>query len=215
MIICRWMSVRDNSYESIIDSLDPDTVARVRNCIKREKANEIAYGRYVLNSLAGQALGIESSDVNIRYSSKGRPYIDPPVLFLTSSHCDGNCVAVVSDARVGCDLQSVRRFAGKSVKHFFSEEDYVYIEKSACPDNTMTRIWCIKEALFKYLGDDQLDFQIFMRNTAVGNIEAFMREYNIRFYERIIEDMLFIIVSENNSSVDDYVDIRRFMGIDE
>ena len=214
MIICRWLCVRDTSYESIMDHLDPDTAARVRNCIRKEKANEIAFGRYMLQSLVGQVLGVPYSDARIRYSSKGRPYVDPPGLYLTSSHCGGNCIAVVSDARVGCDLQSVRRFGGEAVKSFFSEEDYVYIERSASPDHTMTRIWCIKEALFKYLGDDLTDFPVFMKSVTAGNINTLMRKYNIRLYERNIEDMVLMIISENSNGIDDHVDIGQFTGID-
>lgn len=208
MITCRWLSADDYFVEDIIDTLDPYTRSRVLNCIQSTKAKEIALGSYLLRHLVAGTLNIDPSDVNIRHSFAGRPYVDPPELFLTSSHCDGICVAAVSDSKAGCDLQSLRAFKGEAVRAFFTDADYEFIKNSNDPSLEMTRIWCIKEAVFKYLSIDHRDPGPIAASLSVSDRETFTKKSQIAIFEDGIEDMIFVVASDAKQN--DRVQIKRF-----
>ncbi len=209
MITCRWLSVEDCRMEDIMDTPDPYTRSRVQSCIRSGKAKEIALGSYLLRQLAADAQNLDPSEITIRHSSEGRPYVDPPELFLTSSHCDGVCAAAVSDSKVGLDLQSVRPFKGETVRGFFTDRDYDFIEKSADPSLEMTRIWCVKEACFKYLSIDHPDAAALTKNLTVSDREAFTLKTGIGIFEERIGEMILIIVSGGIKG-NDSVEIKRF-----
>lgn len=209
MITCRWLSVDDCRMEDILGTLDPYTRTRVQSCIRSGKAKEIALGSYLLLQLAAKKQNLDPSEKTVRHSSEGRPYVDPPELFLTSSHCDGICAAAVSDSKVGLDLQSVRPFQGEAVRGFFTEKDYGFIEKSNDPSLEMTRIWCIKEACFKYLSIDHPDAATRVKNLTVSDREAFTGETGVTIFEDRIRDMILIIVS-GGIGANDSVDLKRF-----
>ncbi|MBQ9607730.1 MAG: 4'-phosphopantetheinyl transferase superfamily protein [Lachnospiraceae bacterium] len=163
----------------------------------------------MLQTLAGRMLNIKPSDVFIRYSSEGRPYLDSSELFLNLSHCDGKCVVLISDIRAGCDLQSVRPFGGEAVRAFFSEKDFDHIAKSDDPDFEMTRIWCIREALYKFPGAELPDIGLFLKKVSASDRAAFSEEYGIRLFEERIDDLILAVVTEKAVDTDS-LEIKRF-----
>ena len=209
MITCEWMSVEDFSCEDVLDLLDQRTRDRVKSCVRAQKAKEIALGMLMLQTLAGRMLNIKPSDVFIRYSSEGRPYLDSSELFLNLSHCDGKCVVLISDIRAGCDLQSVRPFGGEAVRAFFSEKDFDHIAKSDDPDFEMTRIWCIREALYKFPGAELPDIGLFLKKVSASDRAAFSEEYGIRLFEERIDDLILAVVTEKAVDTDS-LEIKRF-----
>lgn len=73
-------------------------------------------------------------------------------LYFNISHSGKWVFLILADREVGIDVEEIREKGVTVAKHFFTEQECRYILKSACPENTFTRLWTIKEAYIKYLG---------------------------------------------------------------
>lgn len=105
----------------------------------------------------------------IDYDPQGKPYIrEMPRLFLSISHCQKAVMAAVADAPVGCDVEEIA--LGKSTDnglvadYCYSDAEKSLIRNSDSPEVEFTRLWTVKEALYKM--DNSLSIEAL--DTAAG-----------------------------------------------
>lgn len=90
----------------------------------------------------------------IEYDSQGKPYIkEMPQLFLSISHCRMAVMAAVADVPVGCDVEEIALGGaadnGLVAEYCYSAAEKSLIRNSDNPVVEFTRIWTVKEAIYK------------------------------------------------------------------
>ena len=89
-------------------------------------------------------------DKNGKPSLAGRPDIH-----VSLSHCRDAVACVVSDQPIGIDIETMSHYSPEVAQRVMSEEEMCHIMASSEPATTFTRLWTMKESLFKLTGDDQ------------------------------------------------------------
>lgn len=118
--------------------------------------------RQLLLQLLSEYCGIDTLPLmSVRFG--GKPYFPQhPNIHFNLSHCQSAVMAVVSDSRVGCDIEDLFPPDSLTIPHFFfPEKECALILASVDPLLEMTKMWTRKEALVKCRGsipDDPLEW---------------------------------------------------------
>lgn len=101
----------------------------------------------------------------IRIASTRKPYLENEAYHFSISHCGDYAAAMVSPRyRVGVDVEKItarvhrvqHKFLGTGELHLLQQ-----LSASGISDDTtlLTLVWSMKESLFKWYGDGELDFR--------------------------------------------------------
>ena len=102
----------------------------------------------------------------IRIADTRKPFLENEAYHFSISHCgDYAAVIVSSTQRVGVDVELVTEKVAKVKHKFLSDKEQnmiAAIESSSIQlvhDSTLTAAWSIKESLYKWYGDGEVDFK--------------------------------------------------------
>ena len=70
------------------------------------------------------------------------------------SHCHEAVACAVSDKPVGIDIETINHYSEEIATHVMSEAEMRQILTSPLPAEAFTRLWTMKESLYKLTGDD-------------------------------------------------------------
>ena len=90
------------------------------------------------------------------YDKNGKPHLSNNK-FISISHSFEYCGVIVSDVKVGLDIEKLRPKILNFSKKFISESDWNLIKLSSVEN--VTKVWTIKEAVFKAFGHKAIDFK--------------------------------------------------------
>jgi 4'-phosphopantetheinyl transferase len=90
------------------------------------------------------------------YDKNGKPHLSNNK-FISISHSFEYCGVIVSDVKVGLDIEKLRPKILNISKKFISESDWNLIKFSSVEN--VTKVWTIKEAVFKAFGHKAIDFK--------------------------------------------------------
>ena len=90
------------------------------------------------------------------YDDNGKPHLLNNK-FISISHSFEYCGVIVSDVKVGLDIEKLRPKILNISKKFISESDWNLIKLSSVEN--VTKVWTIKEAVFKAFGHKAIDFK--------------------------------------------------------
>ena len=90
------------------------------------------------------------------YDKSGKPHLSNNK-FISISHSFEYCGVIVSDVKVGLDIEKLRPKILNISKKFISESDWNLIKLSSVEN--VTKVWTIKEAVFKAFGHKAIDFK--------------------------------------------------------
>ena len=90
------------------------------------------------------------------YDDNGKPHLLNNK-FISISHSFDYCGVIVSDVKVGIDIEKFRSKILNISKKFFSESDLALIKVSSVEN--ITKVWSIKEAVYKAFGHNKIDFK--------------------------------------------------------
>jgi len=97
----------------------------------------------------------------IRVNSVGKPYLENENWHFSISHCGAYAAVIISEnVNVGIDIEMPSQKI-ENIKHKFSsvKELEFFDSINISSWQKLTVIWSIKEAMFKYYGKGQIDFQ--------------------------------------------------------
>ncbi len=101
----------------------------------------------------------------IRIADTRKPFLENEAYHFSISHCgDYAAVMVSSTLRVGVDVELVTKKVEKIKHKFLSPRELAMIaaienaSEQMLRDNLLTAAWSIKEALYKWYGDGEIDF---------------------------------------------------------
>lgn len=131
-----WRCRKALSYQRAIDRLQ---------CV-------LAYD--LLEALLLDAFGLNLRDHEIVYDEMGKPSLPGyPDCHFSLGHCPAGVIAVVADCPVGCDIEEIRRPYEENCREIeeycFSAAERKLVAESKDPATEFTRVWTVKEALFK------------------------------------------------------------------
>lgn len=91
-----------------------------------------------------------NEDVTIAYEPTGAPYLINSEKNISISHSGSLVAIVLSDERVGVDVQMISDKPLRLSSHFLSDEE-IHIMGQELDALTAVKLWCAKEAVYKYL----------------------------------------------------------------
>ena len=98
--------------------------------------------------------GINETPV-FTYDDKGKPLLQGhPDIHFSLSHCHEAVAVAVSDHPVGIDIETTGHYSAEVARRVMSDDEMREIEASAQPEVAFTRLWTMKESLYKLTGDD-------------------------------------------------------------
>lgn len=98
--------------------------------------------------------GIDEAPV-FNYDVHRKPVLQGhPDIHFSLSHCPEAVACAVSDHPVGIDIESTGHYTIEVARHVMDNDEIRQIEASAQPAVTFTRLWTMKESLYKLTGDD-------------------------------------------------------------
>ena len=101
-----------------------------------------------------QEYGIDEAP-RFDYNSQGKPLlIGHPDIHFSLSHCTLAVACVLSDRPVGIDIGTMEHYSEDVAARVMSMDEMDEIKASPCPATTFTRLWTMKESLFKLTGND-------------------------------------------------------------
>ena len=97
--------------------------------------------------------GIDEVPIFI-HDQHGKPVLQGhPDIHFSLSHCHEAVACAVSDYPVGIDIETTGHYSIEVARQVMSDDEIRQIEASAQPAVTFTRLWTMKESLFKLMGD--------------------------------------------------------------
>ena len=153
-------------------------------------------GRYLLKKI-GKDFPLDS----IKANSSGKPYLENQNCHFSISHCGDYAAVIISDhSNVGIDIEKANQKIEKIKNKFSSiQELELFATNSINVIESLTMIWSIKEALYKWYGAGMIDFK---KHLCIEKIQ-----YNNDFIitECTIRKDLEISVSTVTKKIDGYV----------
>ena len=87
------------------------------------------------------------------YNGNGKPALEGfPEIHFSLSHCNQAVVCAVSELPVGIDVETTDNYSDEVARQVMSHAELRSINSSARPDVTFTRLWTMKESLYKMRG---------------------------------------------------------------
>lgn len=101
-----------------------------------------------------QEYGINEAPV-FTYGNKGKPLLQGHHdIHFSLSHCHEAVAVALSDHPVGIDIETVDHYSPEVARRVMNDDELHEIEASAQPQVAFTRLWTMKESLYKLTGDD-------------------------------------------------------------
>jgi 4'-phosphopantetheinyl transferase len=147
--------------EELRRHLAADELERLERLARSEVGRRWLVSRAALREILAAELGTSPSAVRLKLGANGRPGLDPaahrPVLDFNLSHsADLALVAIVRGARVGVDVERLRRGRDplRVADRYFSAAEVAAVRAYPAGDRpaAFLRYWTAKEALAKGLG---------------------------------------------------------------
>lgn len=140
--------------ERLIKGIDLTDEEKLRfqsfTCERRKR--EFLASRILLNEMS-------AGTGKIIYDSHGRPSLKGTPRHISLSHSGSLAAVILSDKPTGIDVEETSRKIKKVIPRFLSEEEIYWVQNSAEIHLTALVCWCAKEAVFKMMPQESVDFR--------------------------------------------------------
>ena len=155
--------------------LNPSTYSNSRlNLIKSTNQRKQFLGVQNLLKL------LKISSDTLFYDNNGKPHLSNNK-FISISHSFDYCGVIISDTKVGIDIEKFRSKILNISKKFISESDRNLIKLNSVEN--VTKVWTIKEAVFKAFGYSGIDFK---ENILIESINIEFDRAKVKIYKNEI-----------------------------
>ena len=112
-----------------------------------DKHRSLAVGALLMYALKNENISLSTP---VKTDENGKPYLEGNPVFFNLSHSGNRDMCVISDTRVGCDIEFMKKQPNLRIaKRFFSEEEYESIKEKG----DFYKIWTLKESCVKLSGE--------------------------------------------------------------
>ena len=140
-----------------------ETETQLNNLVNLSISSKLRLDLIKSSSQRKQFLGVQNllslHNINneiLFYDDNGKPHLLNNK-FISISHSFDYCGVIVSDVKVGIDIEKFRSKILNISKKFVSEPDLALIKESSVEN--ITKVWSIKEAVYKAFGHNKIDFK--------------------------------------------------------
>ena len=116
----------------------------------------------------------------LSYDDNGKPHLLNNK-FISISHSFDYCGVIVSNVKVGLDIEKFRSKILNISKKFVSESDLGLIKLNSIEN--VTKVWSIKEAVFKAFGHNEIDFK---KNIIIKSVNKEFNKANVLIFKNEI-----------------------------
>ena len=96
--------------------------------------------------------GIETTE-DFDIAENGKPYFSRhPFVHFNISHCKTVIACAVGDRPIGIDVENIQMRNDSLLKYAFNEKEIQQIHRAIFPELEFTKLWTMKESLFKLYG---------------------------------------------------------------
>ena len=150
-----------NKWYNLLHPLKKERIDRFR--FFDDKKRSVA-GDMIVKTALAEFCGVSAENIVIETDENGKPYPVNINLHFNISHAEDYVVCVVSDNKIGVDIEKIKPVNLNIAKRFFNEEEQIYIfghkphkenfEQEPTKDllKRFFEVWTAKEAFLKYLG---------------------------------------------------------------
>ena len=118
----------------------------------------------------------------LSYDDNGKPHLLNNK-FISISHSFDYCGVIVSNVKVGLDIEKFRSKILNISKKFVSESDLSLINLNSIEN--VTKVWSIKEAVFKAFGHNKIDFK---KNIIIKSVNEKFNKANVLIFKNEISE---------------------------
>jgi len=118
----------------------------------------------------------------LSYDDNGKPHLLNNK-FISISHSFDYCGVIVSNVKVGLDIEKFRSKILNISKKFVSESDLSLIKLNSIEN--VTKVWSIKEAVFKAFGHNEIDFK---KNIIIKSVNKEFTKANVLIFKNEISE---------------------------
>jgi len=118
----------------------------------------------------------------LSYDDNGKPHLLNNK-FISISHSFDYCGVIVSNVKVGLDIEKFRSKILNISKKFVSESDLGLIKLNSVEN--VTKVWSIKEAVFKAFGHNEIDFK---KNIIIKSVNKEFNKANVLIFKNEISE---------------------------
>lgn len=97
-------------------------------------------------------------DADLTYTDEGKPMLSDGV-HISITHSYNYAAIILSELAVGIDIEKQRQKITQIAPKFISEKESEYLADNQNLVQTLTNIWCVKEAVYKLYGTAGLSFK--------------------------------------------------------
>ena len=116
------------------------------------------------------------------YDDNGKPHLLNNK-FISISHSFDYCGVIVSNVKVGLDIEKFRSKILNISKKFVSQSDLGLIKLNSIEN--VTKVWSIKEAVFKAFGHNEIDFK---KNIIIKSVNKEFTKANVLIFKNEISE---------------------------
>lgn len=150
-------NIWDFDLQEALDEVSPERREYALR-YRRELDQRLCVAAYrLLHRALQQEYGI-SELPHFSYASNGKPSImhhTRYTIYFSMSHCPSAVACAVSDTPVGIDVENFEHYDEELARHVMNDDEMRRILSSANPAVEFTRLWTMKESLYKMKGDAQ------------------------------------------------------------
>ena len=153
----------NNSF--VFSSTEKEEFEKIRSD-KRKK--EYIASRLILQELLNKKIEIE-------YLITGKPILKNTQLHISISHSENIVVVIVSNHKIGIDVEILNRNIDQVARRFLSKEEYNFIQNASESQSAKIIYWGAKESIFKCSDYQGVHFyqQIFIHPFKIKNEGSF------------------------------------------
>ena len=123
---------------------------------RNERDQRLSLAAYkLLQHALSQEFGISDELPQFEYDPSGKPRLQGhPDIHFSLSHCREAVACAVDSRAVGIDIETLDHYSHEVAARVMSEKEMHQILTSPHPAEAFTRLWTMKESLYKLTGDD-------------------------------------------------------------
>ncbi len=123
------------------------------NRIKHEGEKRLSLGVEILLREALKEEKINLEDLSIQLDENGKPFFENhPEINFNLSHSGTKVLCIISEKKVGCDVETVKDINLMIAKKFFAKSENDLILNSENKTDLFYKIWTLKESFIKTTG---------------------------------------------------------------
>ena len=146
--------IDDFDLQEALDAVSPQRRKQALH-YRHERDQRLCIAAYkLLQQALHKEYGIDELPQFI-YNQQGKPLLEGhPDIHFSMSHCREAAAVAVNNQPVGIDIETVEHYSEEVARRVMNEDEMRQILSSPHPAKEFTRLWTMKESLYKLTGDD-------------------------------------------------------------